>query len=291
VDTAPPNDQSLAEAPAVDPRRARGAKRFALFCCLVLVGVGGWWWNETRPIPLHDALNPMYWVRRFRGDDLYDPATLRLFHGNRSLREVALTFDDGPHTPTGDQILDILKQEKVRATFFLVGKNMKLHPEQVKRTLAEGHEVANHTQSHYRLPPLNAAQIRREIQNAEINFKRITGRSMNLMRPPGIQYNDRVLGITKSMGYHLITASVSAKDFEDVTPDYIVQRILRRAENGSIILLHDVRPSTVVALPRILSALKRQGYRFVTVSEMLARLPKPVVVETNANPPARAAVR
>jgi peptidoglycan-N-acetylglucosamine deacetylase len=241
----------------------------------------GWWWNEHRSVPLHDVFNPSYWVHRWRGEDLYDPATRRLFHGNHDLKEVALTIDDGPHTPTGDQILDILKEYDVKATFFLVGRRMEERPDLVCRMLAEGHEVGNHTQDHIRLDSLNQDQIRREINDADIHYYRITGRHFDMMRPPGVRYNEKVLKVANELGYQTILYTCAAKDFEDVTPDFIVKRVLSRVANGAIILLHDERPATVTALPRILSALKSEGYRFVTVSEMMSRLPKPVVIQKN----------
>ena len=99
-----------------------------------------------------------------------------------------------------------------------------------------------------------------------------------------MRYNDTVIKTAKELDYTVVSWSDAAKDFLDVSPDFIVNRVLRRAENGSIILLHDDRPATVSAMPRILTALQREGYKFVTVSEMLRHLPKPVVVQTNANP-------
>jgi peptidoglycan-N-acetylglucosamine deacetylase len=242
-----------------------------------------WWWNEHRSIPLNDVLSPSYWVHRLRGEDLYDLTTGRLFHGNHDLKEVALTIDDGPHTPTGDQILDILKEYDVRATFFVVGRRMDERPDLVRRMVAEGHELGNHTQDHIRLDSLNPNQIRREINDADIHYCRLTGRHFDLMRPPGVRYDEKVLKVANELGYQTILFTCAAKDFEDVTPDFIVKRVLSRVANGAIILLHDERPATVTALPRILAALKSEGYRFVTVSEMLSRLPKPVVIDKSGH--------
>src|SRR2546423_1609257 len=260
----------------------RRRKTWALVVGLAVLAAAGSYWNEHRHAGLLDSLNPAYWVRRMRGEDLYDSQFDRLIHGNRSLKEVALTIDDGPHTPTGDQLLDILKREDIRATFFIVGIKMKERPDLVKRMIAEGHEVANHTYDHQRLAALRPDQIRREINDNDINFYRITGRHLDLLRPPGVNYNEKVLRIAKELGYQTILENVASKDFDDQTPDFIVDRTLRRVENGSIILLHDDRESTVMALPRIIDELKQEGYRFVTVSQMLARLPKPIMIATNA---------
>jgi peptidoglycan/xylan/chitin deacetylase (PgdA/CDA1 family) len=245
----------------------------------------GFWWNEYRTEPIRDLVNPMYWVRRWRQEDLYDANTRILRHGNRNLKEIALTIDDGPHSQTGDQLLDVFKRYQVPVTFFVVGSRMEERPDLVKRMLDEGHEVANHSQNHYRLDTLPAKQVWREINDCDIHFCRITGRHFSLLRPPGVRYNDLVLRTAKDLDYVVISWSDAAKDFLDVSPDFIVNRVLKRAENGSIILLHDDRPATVAAMPRILSALQRDGYKFVTVSEMLNHLPKPVVVQTNSNRP------
>jgi peptidoglycan-N-acetylglucosamine deacetylase len=251
---------------------------------LAVAAAGGFYFYHNRKIGVMDAINPAYWVRRWKGEDLYDPATDRLFHGNRSLKEVAITIDDGPHSGTGDQLLDILKRENARATFFVVGINMKRRPDLVKRMVEEGHEVANHTFTHYRLSKLRPDQMRREINDNDINFYRITGRHMDLLRPPGVNYNSTVSKVAMELGYQTILVNVLSKDFDDQTPDFIVDATLRRTENGSIILLHDDRMSTVMALPRIIDGLRAEGYKFVTVSEMLAHLPKPVLVATNADP-------
>jgi len=251
---------------------------------LAVAAAGGFYFYHNRKIGVMDAINPAYWVRRWKGEDLYDPATDRLFHGNRSLKEVAITIDDGPHSGTGDQLLDILKRENARATFFVVGINMKRRPDLVKRMVEEGHEVANHTFTHYRLSKLRPDQMRREINDNDINFYRITGRHMDLLRPPGVNYNATVSKVAMELGYQTILVNVLSKDFDDQTPDFIVDATLRRTENGSIILLHDDRMSTVMALPRIIDGLRAEGYKFVTVSEMLAHLPKPVLVATNADP-------
>jgi peptidoglycan-N-acetylglucosamine deacetylase len=248
---------------------------------LVLVGAAAYAYSQYGSIPVHDLVNPAYWVRRWRGEDLYDAQRHILTQGNRSLREVALTIDDGPHDPTAGGILDVLQQYHVHATFFVVGRRMKERPSIIRRMLADGHEVGNHSENHYRLDSVRPDQARREINDCDINFCRISQRHMRLLRPPGVRFNDTVVQVARRLGYEIVSWGVAAKDFEEVTPDFIVNRVLRRAENGSIILLHDDYPTTVMALPRILAALQRQGYRFVTVSEMLAHLPKPVVIQAD----------
>lgn len=261
----------------------RRKKWIAAGLSVMAMGALGWWVNEHRSASWGEMLNPAYWIRRSRGEDLFDTENRILFNGNRSLKEVALTIDDGPHSPTCEQILDVLKRENVKATFFLVGQRMRERPDLVLRMEGEGHELANHTQSHYRLPPLKPDQLRREINDTDIELFRIAGIHTFLLRPPGVQYNRQVLNTARELGYVTISGSVAAMDFEDVAADFIVRRVIRRTSNGSIILLHDERQSTVEALPRIIAELRQYGYRFVTISEMLSRLPKPVLLEQREN--------
>lgn len=208
----------------------------------------------------------------------YDTGGRVLSQGNRALKEVALTIDDGPHGDTGERLLDILRVHHIRATFFVTGDNVKKCPNLVRRMLAEGHEVGNHTQSHLRLDTLTSRQIRDEIAYCDINFWRVTGRNMRLLRPPGMRYNATALGVARDMGYIVVGDSFTGADYLDVSSDFIAHRTERWVENGSIILLHDERESTPNALPQIIKALKAEGYRFVTITEMLAHLRKRAVV-------------
>ncbi len=271
--------------PAASPRRspvqrllryAPGSRPGRLLLLALLASVVGWalWYNQHRSATWHDTLNPLYWVARYRGDDLYFPATAFLKHGNRHLHEIALTFDDGPHVESRAQILDTLKQYNAHATFFDVGVRMAEQPALLRRTLDEGNEVGNHSSLHQRLDGLNAHARHREINDADITFYRITHGHLTLLRPPGERYNDAVLADTKAMGYIVVGHSSAAHDYEtDISPDFIIDRTCASAEDGSIILLHDY-PATARALPEILRRLSAHGYRFVTISELIAHLPE-----------------
>lgn len=250
--------------------RTRGAG------ALAILAAGFWalWYNEHRTIGWGETFNPVYWYHRWRGDDLYAADSALLLHGNRSLREIAVTFDDGPHGESCGRILDVLKRCGARATFFNVGICMEQRPDLLRRMLAEGHEVANHTQNHHRLDRLSPARRHREINDADITYYRLTGRHLYLIRPPGMRYTEDVLAAARAMGYITVGFTTASGDFNPgETADFIVNRTLRRTENGSLILLHDY-PRTAAALPRILATLQRRGYRFVTISEMIGHLPE-----------------
>jgi peptidoglycan-N-acetylglucosamine deacetylase len=250
---------------------------------LVLAGIavlycGTIWYTRYRGTGWSQTFNFSLWYHRSRGEDLYHTDEALLLHGNRGLREVALTFDDGPHPKSRPQILDILKRRGVHATFFDVGANMARNPDLLRRTLADGHEVANHTDHHLYLPDLSASERRREINDPDITFFAITGRHLDLLRPPGMRFNGTVLADARRLGYVVVSYTTAAKDADatdPAPPDVIAERTLSRVENGSILLLHDY-PSTAEALPAILAALQARGYRCVTISEMLDHLPEPV---------------
>ncbi|WP_327324295.1 polysaccharide deacetylase family protein [Streptomyces sp. NBC_01210] len=183
---------------------------------------------------------------------------------------IALTFDAGPGKDTA-RLLDTLKEKKVHATFFLLGKNHVLkHPDLVRRIADEGHEVANHTWSHRRLDELSADEIRGELSRTQEAIARITGRRPTLMRPPQGRINDDVTKVSRELGLAQILWSATAKDFSTTDSELIKNRILDQAGRDGIILLHDIYDGTVPAVPGIIDELKRRGYTFVTVPELLA---------------------
>ena len=259
-------------------RKRKIAVLVALIAVLFAAFPGRHWWTQHRQVGWRDAVNPAYWVRRARGEDLYSARQRLLYHGNRSLPEIALTIDDGPHAEIDPGILDTLRADHVHVTFFVTGENLKKHPELVRRMLAEGHEVGNHTQTHLRLNQLTPRQIRNEINNCDINFYRATRRHFALLRPPGLRYNGEVLRAAQDLGYIIVGKTWAARDYTKVEPEFLVRGAKRRVENGAIFLLHDEYRETATALPRIIESPRRDGYRFVTISEMLAHLPKPVII-------------
>ncbi|MFJ7209942.1 polysaccharide deacetylase family protein [Streptomyces sp. NPDC098789] len=183
---------------------------------------------------------------------------------------IALTFDagPGPHTP---QLLDILKEKKVHATFFLLGKNHVVpRPDLVRREAAEGHEIGNHTWSHERLDELSTERIRDELGRTQEAIKSVTGKAPTLMRPPQGGTNDKVHAVTRSLGLSEVLWNATASDYATTDTKLIGDRILKQATRDGIILLHDIYDGTVPAVPRIIDELRSRGYVFVTVPQLLA---------------------
>ncbi|AOR31369.1 deacetylase [Streptomyces fodineus] len=188
----------------------------------------------------------------------------------REAKCIALTFDAGP-SENSARLLDILKQKKVPATFFLLGKNhIEKYPQLVKRMAAEGHEVASHTWDHKILTRISDAQIREELKRPNDAIERLTGHKPTLMRPPQGRTDTNVHKIAKELGLAEVLWSVTAKDYTTNDSALITKRVLDQASRDGIILLHDIYPGTVPAVPGIIDALKARGYVFVTVPQLLA---------------------
>lgn len=192
---------------------------------------------------------------------------------------VSLTFDDGPdpkHTP---QILDVLKEKKVKATFFVVGKHVEKYPDIAKRIVEEGHEIGNHTYSHKEMAPSTRKTVTKEISKTDLAIKTITGVSANLFRPPRGIYSQASRQLLLEMGYKIILWSVSSVDWRRTSPNWILNRVRRYAKLGSIILFHDggallrreggLRVNTVKALPMVIDYLRSQDLEIVTVSRLM----------------------
>ncbi|MDJ0735222.1 MAG: polysaccharide deacetylase family protein [Nostocaceae cyanobacterium] len=186
---------------------------------------------------------------------------------------IALTIDDGPWEPTTSQMLDILKENNVKATFFWVGKAVKQNPEIAKRVVAEGHAIGNHTWNHpyKRMSPTTAKS---EIEKTADIIYKTTGVKTSLFRPPGGYLNNGLAAYAKSQKYAVVMWSQTSADTDPrAKPQVFVKNVLRDAKPGGIVLMHDGggdRSRTVTALPKMIAGLKQQGYRFVTVPELLS---------------------
>lgn len=190
---------------------------------------------------------------------------------------VALTFDDGPYPPYTDQILDILAKKNVKATFFVIGKNVDKYPYLVQRMADENHEIGNHTYNHVDLLKYDKKAISDEIDRTSAAVKKITGIEPDIVRPPHGFRDPIVLEVLKSKGLKVIEWSVMSRDWTNPGTEIIVERTLSKVRSGSVILLHDgdgtrqrePRQQTTEAVRIIIDKLKTEGYSFVTINELL----------------------
>lgn len=180
---------------------------------------------------------------------------------------VALIFDDGPSPSFTPLILDILKHEKVRATFFVIGREVAAHQEITRRIVNEGHEIENHTFSHPGRE-ISERDLIRDLKRASAIIQKVTGKNPRYFHPSFGKGNLEEVG--KRIGLKIVKPTIVPKDWERPGVEVIVKRVLSRAKNNSIILLHDGgkdRSQTVDALHLLIPQIKK-GYRFVTLSEM-----------------------
>ncbi|MGO0059702.1 polysaccharide deacetylase family protein [Brevibacillus fluminis] len=187
---------------------------------------------------------------------------------------MALTFDDGPDAVFTSQIAELLRKYDAKATFFVVGSRVLKNPSVVRQLAEDGHELANHTFSHPNMRRLSPARLHREIEQTQKAIYDVTGKKPVLFRPPGGYYDESLVDSLRKAGFLVVLWSwhQDTKDWTDPGTNKIVAKVLKNARNGDIVLFHDyggAREQTVHAIEEILPSLQKEGYRFVTVSELL----------------------
>ena len=204
-----------------------------------------------------------------------------IWHGDRNKKQIALTFDDGPNSPFTNEILDILSSEQVKATFFLVGKCIERDPTTEKRILSEGHIVGNHSYSHKFNNYLKSLSFKDEIVKNQIIIKDNLGVTPALYRSPWLFRHPALLRTLKQTKLTPVSGQFChSMEVSQIESDKIANNVLNISKNGSIIIFHDGKESvggdrseTVNALKLVIPALKEQGYKLVTVPDLLGIKP------------------
>ncbi len=187
-------------------------------------------------------------------------------------KKICLTFDDGPDKRNTPEILDVLSEYGVKATFFVIGSNAEGNLPLLRRELEEGHEIGNHTYSHPHLKGITEEALRGEILKTENILFRLEEYRPRLFRPPEGVYSGTVAKTLEELDYLPILWTVDTQDWRHLSAQKIADTVLRNTKPGSIILCHDYisgKGHTAEALKIFLPELKKQGYTFVTVSEMI----------------------
>lgn len=188
-----------------------------------------------------------------------------------SLPFIALTFDDGPHPVNTPRLLDILKQRNVKATFYVVATNVKRYPEIMRRIVAEGHEIGNHTVTHGNLAKMSDAGVRQELNASRDAIVAATGVTPRTMRPPyGAITTAQKAWIRKEFGYPAILWSVDPEDWKKPGASVVTSRLVSGAAPGGILLVHDIHAPTIDAMPSAIDQLLGKGLQFVTVTQLIA---------------------
>ena len=171
-----------------------------------------------------------------------------------------------------EQLIDILAEYEVPATFFVVGAWVDKYPESVKQLSDAGHQIQNHSNTHPHMPQLSKAQMMDEISSCNKKIEGITGVCPNLLRPPYGDYDNVLIETLEEMNMKTIQWDVDSLDWKDnATPDSICKRVTSKVKNGSIVLFHNDADHTPAALPTILKCLKDEGYEFVFIEDLILK--------------------
>jgi peptidoglycan/xylan/chitin deacetylase (PgdA/CDA1 family) len=194
----------------------------------------------------------------------------KVMHGPEDRREIALTFDDGPHPAFTMAILKILERNNINATFFVVGEKAEEYPDLVRAEVADGNSIGNHTYDHVSLVKIPTEYISTEIKACGDVIQEVTGKRPTLFRPPGGEYDKTVADDAALLGYKMILYTDDPGDYAEPGEQVIEDRTLDTIHDGGIILLHDGSTQTLAILQQLIQRLKDRGDRFVTVDQLLA---------------------
>lgn len=189
-------------------------------------------------------------------------------------KAVAITFDDGPNPEYTPQILDIFREHNGKATFYVIGEHVAKYPEIAQAAFREGHELGNHTWTHPALTKLTPEERQRELEATEHVIQEVSGQKPVTFRPPYLDFNGEVAEQVERMGYPTIgAANMGAQDWDQPGVEHILRETRSQVRPGSILIFHDGygdRSQTVSAVRTLVPELVEQGYRLVTVQELLA---------------------
>lgn len=186
-------------------------------------------------------------------------------------KKVAISFDAAWGSDVTPRLLQILKENNVKTTFFLVKFWIDKYPEMTKRIANEGHEIGNHSATHPNMGSLSKSEITKEIMETHDKIREITGQNPILFRPPFGDYSNTLIETCNELGYHVIQWDVDSLDWKDLSAGAIYDRVIKGVQPGSIVLFHNNGKHTADAVESIIKELKSQGYKIVPISEILLK--------------------
>lgn len=230
-----------------------------LILCLAGTFGAAYWLDLERPIPVQrtwtaaGTANPMFYV-------------------STPNRQLSLTFDISWGTQTLPLVLPVLAENNVKATFFLSGPWAQRHPHLVRDIVQAGHEIASHGHRHDNLSRFDRAYIANNLSTAHRILVEVSGQTPRFFRPPNGDYDDLVVTTARELGYETVIWSVDSLDWRNPGVEFIIDRVLKQAFRGAIILFHasDSAQATHLALPRVITGLRAAGYSLVTLGELVA---------------------
>ena len=181
----------------------------------------------------------------------------------------AISFDAAWGNEDTTELIKILEDNKVKTTFFVVGSWVDKYPESVKALHDAGHEIKNHSNSHPHMTQISEEKMKEEIESCDKKIEAITGKKVNLFRPPYGDYNSKVIDVMNKQNHYTVQWSVDSLDWKDKTAEQIHNRVVENIHPGAIVLFHNAAKNTPAALPGIIKALQDDGYKIVPVSELI----------------------
>ncbi len=198
-----------------------------------------------------------------------EPRDIPIYCVETENKKVAISFDAAWGNEQTETLLQILEEKQVTATFFLVGDWVSKYPDSVKAIAKAGHDVENHSNTHPYMTKLSTEEMASEITNCNNKIKELTGKYPTLFRPPYGDYNNLVVKAVKDQNMYCIQWDIDSLDWKNPTAAEMVQKIINKLQNGSIILMHNGATNTPEALPMIIDAVRAEGYEFAPISEIL----------------------
>lgn len=193
-------------------------------------------------------------------------------HGAREEKKVALSFDDGPHPRYTGEILAVLEEYGIPATFFMIGKNVELYPQVAKAVHEKGHEIGNHTYTHPHMKKTSVNELKEEVQKTEKALSACGIPAPKLFRPPEGFRSVEQVNMLRELGYQTVVWSVDTHDWQGRTVGDIVTSVVDHIQGGDVLLFHDYtsgKNTTIAALKQVIPMLLQNGYRFVKISELM----------------------
>ena len=241
----------------------------ALFAPMVnIYGAENYWYVKRNPFHKQPVCEPnLAYIEDFGG--LYVDKS----HGDDSSEKVIyLTFDAGYENGNVEKIMDVLKEEGIKGSFFILGNLIERNPELVKRMAEEGHLVCNHTVNHRNLTCADEEKFKAEVEGLEKMYNDLTGKKMSkYFRPPEGTFSENLLKIANKLGYKTVFWSFAYADWDNgaqMGEEAAIKKILDNIHNGEIMLLHPTSATNAKIMKRLIGELKQQGYRFATLDEL-----------------------
>lgn len=200
-----------------------------------------------------------------------DNRLLPIYSVQTEENKLAISFDCAWGTDYTDFLLKTMQEENVRCTFFAVEFWTKKHPEYVKKISDSGHEIGTHSATHPYMSKLSREDIVKELTTSSKAIENITGKKVNLFRPPYGDYNNNLIKVASELNLYTIQWDIDSLDWKNLSEEEIYNRVIKKAHNGAIVLFHNQGLNTYKALPKIIIKLKEMGYQIVPIGELIYR--------------------